>query len=651
MVDFRKCLMAFAAAALLFGLGSSAYAQSFSCTAFANPHIVRSEGVAELVGDVVLNCVGGTVTPAGTVIGPFTNTGTQVQLNLSGTYVTSRLVGAPGSADSEAVLSIDEPFPGPDASGQTPFPPSATPQTGAATTQLGCIADGVDACLSVVSLGPGFGNSGTYNGSSGNCGGQDFTAPGCGHPNVFQGQVSPIAPTGQINWFGVPIDAPGTAVTRIIRITNVRANMCSLTGGTSLIPFPVTASIALTGSQPITINNPVVTVAYAETGLVTSVNGGFPSPIYQQCNNLNFNLLTSLGANTTNALLVELTASEAPNNPSAFKGVSYLNGAVPEQDVLGYTYFTESGWIPFNVSGLDQTGRVIGLADTPTEITFAFTGIPLGVSLFVPNGEDLSGFGATGFANLVTGGSFDYNPSAFTTGQTQLTPIAGAASATYAIYFPNPSAVESLSIPVYAAYTTTSATNPANGVASVQINFAPLSTAIGATTGPIPRFCQPHPAITLFTIAPCTCNLLFPFVSAQSGFDTGIAIANTTVDPYGTTGQTGTITLTYYGGTPGNGPPPPMYITQAAVAPGTELVFTLFSGGGNPGPNGSPAIVVPATPGFQGYIIAQANFQYCHGFAAITDQDAVRLGEGYLALSLDAPGLNRTGQFGENEGH
>jgi hypothetical protein len=94
-----------------------------------------------------------------------------------------------------------------------------------------------------------------------------------------------------------------------------------------------------------------------------------------------------------------------------------------------------------------------------------------------------------------------------------------------------------------------------------------------------------------------------------------------------------------------------MYITQAAVAPGTELVFTLFSGGGNPGPNGSPAIVVPATPGFQGYIIAQANFQYCHGFAAITDQDAVRLGEGYLALSLDAPGLNRTGQFGENEGH
>src|SRR5258708_27014370 len=67
MVDFRKWLLAFAAAALLFGLGSSANAQStaFICNATAgNPHIVRSEGVAELVGDLVLNCTGGQGTAA-----------------------------------------------------------------------------------------------------------------------------------------------------------------------------------------------------------------------------------------------------------------------------------------------------------------------------------------------------------------------------------------------------------------------------------------------------------------------------------------------------------------------------------------------------------------------------------------------------------
>src|SRR5271156_1028605 len=73
MVDFRKWLIAFAAAALLFGLGTSkAYAQgstAFICNATAgNPYIVRSEGVAELVGDLVLNCTGGSVTPSNTFI-------------------------------------------------------------------------------------------------------------------------------------------------------------------------------------------------------------------------------------------------------------------------------------------------------------------------------------------------------------------------------------------------------------------------------------------------------------------------------------------------------------------------------------------------------------------------------------------------------
>ena len=85
---------------------------------------------------------------------------------------------------------------------------------------------------------------------------------------------------------------------------------------------------------------------------------------------------------------------------------------------------------------------------------------------------------------------------------------------------------------------------------------------------------------------------------------------------------------------------------------GSELVFTL-SNGGNLG--------VAATPGFQGYIIAQANFQYCHGFAFISDLGAQKLAEGYLAIQLDMPvvsvttsgqiGLSRTGVGGENKGN
>jgi hypothetical protein len=50
---------------------------------------------------------------------------------------------------------------------------------------------------------------------------------------------------------------------------------------------------------------------------------------------------------------------------------------------------------------------------------------------------------------------------------------------------------------------------------------------------------------------------------------------------------------------------------------------------------------IPATPGFEGYIIAQCAFQYAHGFAFITDVGAQKLAEGYLALILDAPIVSR----------
>ncbi len=666
MVDFRKWLMAFASAALLFGLGSSAYAQStaFICNATAgNPHIVRQEGVAELVGDLILNCTGGAFTPAGTVIGPGStvNSGTNVQINLN-TNVTSRLTSASAfSPNSEAILSIDEPFP---SGNGTVFPTGATPVPGAATTQLGCVADGTSSCLDVVSLGWGFGASGTYNGSP-------------GHPNMFQGIVNFGNPY-QINWQGVPIDAPGTTITRIIRITNVRANACNLSGNsTSLLPQTITELIGVSGSTTIIINNPLQTVALAEKGLFGSVNFGFGPTGLQQCNSVNTYLIGVFPSFSTSGASITLVAQEG--FAAAFKGPVFFQGDSAGQNVLGTSYNTESGYIPgctssriafdYCVSGFDQSGRAIGLADTGTEITYTVTGVGNGVNLFAPSFVNLFGpAGPTsGEAFLVTSaGTSDYNPPAITSVLTPITVTGGSASITYQIFDPDPNIVESLDVSVVVAYQNTSSVLPATGTTSASINFAPLSTNPSAAAGPIPRFCQPYGPQPALIISACTCNLLFPFVTNQAGFDTGIAIANTTASPaFGAlpplVGQNGTIVLNYYGGTPGGGlNGEPQYTTQDVVPAGAELVFTLSSGGGVPG-GGSPAIAVPSTPGFEGYIIAQANFQYCHGFAFISDVGAQKLAEGYLAISLDVPvvtvnptlptGLNRTGNGGENEGH
>jgi hypothetical protein len=122
--------------------------------------------------------------------------------------------------------------------------------------------------------------------------------------------------------------------------------------------------------------------------------------------------------------------------------------------------------------------------------------------------------------------------------------------------------------------------------------------------------------LTETTFNLCTTSLLFPFVTNQVGFDTGIAISNTSTDPFGSNGavaQAGTCTLNFYGA----GAPSPNNLVTANVPSGTTYTGVLSG----------------LAAGFQGYIIAQCGFQYAHGFAFITDGVGVTggLSQGYLA--------------------
>lgn len=131
-----------------------------------------------------------------------------------------------------------------------------------------------------------------------------------------------------------------------------------------------------------------------------------------------------------------------------------------------------------------------------------------------------------------------------------------------------------------------------------------------------------------------TTSLLFPFVTNQAGFDTAIVISNTSLDTVGTTPQSGTCTLNYFGATTGGGASPAAQTSQTVPA-GAQLTFTLSSGG---------SFGIAATSGFQGYIIATCNFQYAHGFAFISDVGAQRLATSYLALVIPAGGRNPSGE-------
>ena len=733
MADFRKWLLAFAVVALLLGAGT-ANAQpglqqaGFTCTANAGtPVIVRVEGITELVGDLLLQCVGGQPTPKGQPV-PVTN----LRLTLN-TNITSRLVS---SGFIDALLLIDDPYPN-DSNGVGTVTQGTHP--GPADANTGIVGN-----ITVPSNSPfqamcrpntSPAGPGACNYLLGNYTGAQSTAYGSpADPYIQANQTAQntnvVASTvyvarqvaaNAVEWDGVPIDAPGTTGVRVVRMTNVRANACQLGLSSTLIPTQIVGFVSITGAPFFTINNPQQTLAYIQQGLIVAgQNTGL-----QQCNNLNvggggiggnFFGGSNVGIAVTNVNVREGFAQSfkkqqfSPDpvisgtggvgtfsSTGSFQPLFFYN--VAPQNVPGYAYNTESSFQPTASNGTTYLDNRLGSANFGTRILLRFNNIGTGVRLVLPGVVPLtidnSGTGGnpippsavggwTGGYMVLLGtsdlqgniGSFtnQFNPAGsfsnssffFSSGPFKglgaVTPFnsafettvtAGSAAAVYEVVNSDPSAVEIGNIPVGVAFVSNTAQNiPTPGQSTVNVSFAPLSTLnVADGSAPIPRFCDRSTPQNTFHIDICVCNLLFPFVTQAPGFDTGIAIANTTTDPYGTTPQTGPVDMFFYGQVTGGGALPTALqhqTTTGNVPSGQVMTWTTFGGAG------AFAAGLQPTPGFTGYMIAIAKFQYCHGFAFISDLGAQKLAEGYLAIQLDiygGTGLNRTGVIGEVQAH
>jgi len=149
--------------------------------------------------------------------------------------------------------------------------------------------------------------------------------------------------------------------------------------------------------------------------------------------------------------------------------------------------------------------------------------------------------------------------------------------------------------------------------------------------GPIERsFALFHPPLYTGVTGPqdtgqdgITTRLLFPYVTNQAGFDTGISLSNISDDPFGSAKNDGICTVHYYGSLVGGGVAPKAQTTLVLHA-GEQAIFTL-SGGGSHG--------IYSTPGFQGYIIAECRFKAA-GLGFVSDTDAKRVGSCYVAQRL-----------------
>ena len=558
MVSFRKSLLLTALLVLVTGIAAAQAVQPLSCTANAGvPPIARAEGIAEEVGQVVITCTGGNRAPQDAVL-PTINV--QVFLN---TNLTSRLYAATTGLGphSEALLLIDDPQP--------------TQQTLCPDVDAGC----PNTTANYV---------GTLSGNTPSPFAQELTYIN-GGPNVFRakhGSQLPGQLQNSVTWLGVPFNAPGTAGTRTLRLSNIRANASALATAGNFIPSTIAMAISISGTASLPLAQTQLTVAFVQAGLDFTVS----KRTYNQC--------------------------ELPTPSQAFSikfserfGTAFRPVGGGAQSMPNGIYNTESMFS--NTTQLPSPASTIGygVASQETRFQASFTNIPTGVTLTL--GTPTTTGGLT--VNLISG----------TTGSV-INISNQAATVVWGVVTANPNQLESVTVPISVSWNSL----PGLGTALVRGDYSPLSSVFTASTSaPVPRF-VPNAADPLeaFTIVPCQTNLLFPYVTNQAGFDTGLVVSNTSLDPYGTAPQTGPCTMFYYGKTAAGASFVDNFTTTSSVAAGEHLIW-LLSAGGSHG--------APVTPGFQGYLIVRCNFQFAHGFAFVSDLGAQRLAMGYIPLVLD----------------
>ncbi|MEI9812530.1 MAG: hypothetical protein WDO18_07550 [Acidobacteriota bacterium] len=417
MAEFRKLFYALGVAALFTGLASTASAQVQCSSSAGVPPIIRAEGFTELVGDYVMDCVGGIQTSVGFPV-PAVNI--TVTINAP---ITSRLLGEPSQVGTftEALLLIDEP----NSAANPTRPLLACGNSLAVDTS----ASGVGVC-SILGT---FDSRDTYNGQtsvagatasltttpSANlpCNGGNDTgggapprpannAYGCGRPNVFQGRQLAGQPN-VIVFNGVPFNPPGQPDAvgtphRVLRFTNFRVAPQNFAAG-SLVLQTITMTVNINSSMSIAISNREIQVASVLPGISlvsTGALGNFVQCISPTTDSFRGNARPVVfregfassfktkgleqvvgstgfdGNGRFDGTYWRLAVPTSPNPPYMTGGTAPLGANGIRQNVPGAVYNTESGftsspttqvnYTPNPPQGYGPTINVTGNQTAPT---------------------------------------------------------------------------------------------------------------------------------------------------------------------------------------------------------------------------------------------------------------------------------------------
>jgi hypothetical protein len=206
------------------------------------------------------------------------------------------------------------------------------------------------------------------------------------------------------------------------------------------------------------------------------------------------------------------------------------------------------------------------------------------------------------------------------------------------------------------------------GTITATATLAPIGTGVDSTISPaapdatsyavgFPVFTDVEvgPA-TIGSIAAANTSLLVPYVVTVGNYDTGIEIANTTMDPFGgvvnfgATPANGTLTFYLYSDNNSrNGSATPVTVATSSTkifGQGLDSNGALDAGSVWTGSLASDILpaagVTPGSGGFFGYIIITANFLDAHGISLTYNGAGTSYGAPLLVIPIPSSSNNRS---------
>ncbi|MGH9627381.1 MAG: hypothetical protein ACRD7E_03330 [Bryobacteraceae bacterium] len=469
----RPAFLIFSLALLL---ASSGRAQ-MTCHRLDAPVDVRAEGTAELVSDIVLSCTGGIETSPGGPVPHF-----QVLVSANTAFSNRVLVPTSGTLGwNDALLLIGEPA----IENQLPCSPPA----------------GVDIC-------PQFGH-------------EPHQA------NVFQGRQ---LQDNVLVFQGIPIDPPGQDRKRILRITNLRANITGLPRKAEPEPVKLTVQIFTENGDQVNVTEPEHVAAKAQPALSFSVRSAMDDLVQAPVPALTLtpSMLPREAPQASRSFNVKFSEGFA----TAFKRRNIgSTGADPvfitSQAIPGTLFHTESGFLSTAFPALTKMDEA-GLAASGTRLKVVFHNLPSEIKIWVSIRDVQPGttaFSAENPKALLTytdsdgAGPFS-RMHPWVPGFAQLFVSEGTATAVWEMVSSDPGAVEDLS---FAVALTAQNGAPGLGTATVNGSLAPTSSIATEEASVVPRFVDKSTPIPAFTISN---NLQVPrFTAVSAASFNGLPVA------------------------------------------------------------------------------------------------------------------------------